>query len=327
MRQVIAPARATYSDGELGSKLWTCVSRPCVHPKALPRGLPQFNSRAPAAIPALRPQVADLVAGQTDLALLCAEQELAAVAEDAARRRRRQARQGRRKAAVPAAPTQAAGRAAAPAQKAAASPMRRTVSPGTALRLVLAQSSQRRPVGPVQAGQQARSRQVRSGNVSYPRPRRRSFDSVPPPWSPVASPPGSIGRVGRSGAVSRSVRDLRPADFTTALVITDCSSSNPDNSCSSESEAGWLGTGLDPPTSSHVRASHGGEPAADARWRRCRQDMRALRTALRMSQHREEQLQINLKNTQQQLRAALVAARLMAGEAIRRRWREHQVCR
>jgi hypothetical protein len=68
----------------------------------------------------------------------------------------------------------------------------------------------------------------------------------------------------------------------------------------------------------------GGVSAEEEAWRRGRREMGALRSALRQAHRREEQLRMALAAAQQQRRAALLEARLAAGEGVRRRWLETQ---
>ncbi|GLI62183.1 hypothetical protein VaNZ11_004767 [Volvox africanus] len=338
----------------------------------------------------LRRQVADLIAGQRDLAILCAEQDLAALAMDAVLSRRSHLHRDHLPdqhavgSAVAAAVSTGDGGVASSAHRAccqAAAPSTREVamrsnsicdgSGGAAGAVADALTTPRRKAAvspargrllaaapppssssPLNGLQQRRRRQPqliaeqsqsqtclrsRSDGPARGEPRRRRH-SCGPQVGGASSPFRSGGAAAAGPASPRSRRRLGASADTTHTY--KCRHRYPDGA---DSDASLEGPG------GHNGGSRGLEGEAmrgwwflsgtarggsiprgvwpgdsEVTWRRGQKEMGALRSALRQAHRREAQLQTALATAQQQRRAALLQARVAAGEGARRRWLEMQ---
>ncbi|KAG2495131.1 hypothetical protein HYH03_006741 [Edaphochlamys debaryana] len=234
-----------------------CGVRGVRAPGAAGRALEALVGAYEQQVEALQRQVAALVAGQEELAMRCAHQELAALAERAARRHRRRQQQ-------------------------------------------LGGLSEHRAGG-------VTSRAGATG-AALPLRRRHSLGGGLSSFPEAATTAGRGGaRRGRAGSTSEESEDVDSGSDDDRWLLAP-----PDAEAVLRRAGGGLAGGV------------AGGGAAAKQWQQRREEMGALRSALRQSQKREAELRAALAEAQQQRRAALLAARVAAGEATKRRWLEVQ---
>ncbi|GLC49019.1 hypothetical protein PLESTB_000173600 [Pleodorina starrii] len=288
-------------------------------------------------IEGLQRQVSDLVAGQYEIAVRCAEQELAALASDAVRSRRRRQHAvssggGGAVAAAAAAAAAAASRQTTPRLRESVPALGRGGSSSSCSPQLQPRSRSQYQPSQLQPQRSARGR----GGLPDARRRRHSCGPVLGGAGRASSSPyGSGAAAAAAVAARRSSGKLAAGTDGPVMRISEVVAAT-----ASGSESVWSYGDDDDDDDEDVEGGGGARDAfgalgdelaaaaaegeAQAAWRRGRREMGALRSALRQANRREAHLRSALAAAAQQRRAALLEARVAAGEGVRRRWLETQ---